>query len=45
VLVAAMPTGANTSIFAAQHTRLVNPVAGAVALGTLSVVVMVASAM
>jgi predicted permease len=35
VLFAAMPTGANACIFAAQHQRLVNPVSGAVALGTL----------
>ncbi|WP_257176561.1 MULTISPECIES: hypothetical protein [Bradyrhizobium] len=32
VLFAAMPTGANTYIFAVQYQRLVNPVAGAVAL-------------
>ncbi|WBL79982.1 hypothetical protein I3J27_06010 [Bradyrhizobium xenonodulans] len=32
---AAMSTGANTYIFAAQYKRLVNPVSGAVALGTL----------
>ncbi|UPT89123.1 hypothetical protein HAP41_0000009150 [Bradyrhizobium barranii subsp. apii] len=32
---AAMPTGANAYIFAAQYQRLVNPVSGAVALGTL----------
>jgi hypothetical protein len=30
-----MPTGANAYIFAAQYRRLVNPVSGAVALGTL----------
>ena len=30
-----MPTGANAYIFAAQYQRLVNPVSGAVALGTL----------
>ncbi len=47
VLFAAMPTGANAYIFAAQYQRLVNPVSGAVALGTvlaavtLPVVVMV----
>jgi malonate transporter and related proteins len=35
VLFAAMPTGANAYIFAAQYKRLVNPVSGAVALGTL----------
>lgn len=35
VLLAAMPTGANAYIFAAQYQRLVNPVSGAVALGTL----------
>lgn len=35
VLFAAMPTGANAYIFAAQYQRLVNPVSGAVALGTL----------
>ncbi|MCP1960375.1 putative permease [Bradyrhizobium japonicum] len=34
-LFAAMPTGANAYIFAAQYQRLVNPVSGAVALGTL----------
>jgi predicted permease len=34
-LFAAMPTGANAYIFAAQYKRLVNPVSGAVALGTL----------
>jgi hypothetical protein len=32
---AAMPTGANAYIFAVQYRRLVNPVSGAVALGTL----------
>jgi len=43
VLFAAMPTGANAYIFAVQYQRLVNPVSGAVALGTLlaAVVVMV----
>lgn len=47
VLFAAMPTGANAYIFAVQYQRLVNPVSGAVALGTflaavtLPVVVMV----
>jgi malonate transporter len=35
VLFAAMPTGANAYIFAVQFQRLVNPVSGAVALGTL----------
>jgi predicted permease len=30
-----MPTGANAYIFAVQYQRLVNPVSGAVALGTL----------
>lgn len=35
VLFAAMPTGANAYIFAVQYRRLVNPVSGAVALGTL----------
>jgi hypothetical protein len=35
VLFAAMPTGANAYIFAVQYHRLVNPVSGAVALGTL----------
>ena len=35
VLVAAMPTGANAYIFAVQYQRLVNPVSGAVALGTM----------
>src|SRR3954471_19161992 len=35
VLFAAMPTGANAYIFAAQYKRLVNPVSGTVALGTL----------
>jgi len=35
VLFAAMPTGANAYIFAVQYKRLVNPVSGAVALGTL----------
>ena len=35
VLFAAMLTGANAYIFAAQYQRLVNPVSGAVALGTL----------
>jgi predicted permease len=35
VLFAAMPTGANAYIFAAQYQRLVNPVSGAVALGTV----------
>ncbi|MDA9533096.1 AEC family transporter [Bradyrhizobium sp. CCBAU 25338] len=35
VLFAAMPTGANVYIFAVQYQRLVNPVSGAVALGTL----------
>jgi malonate transporter and related proteins len=34
-LIAAMPTGANAYIFAMQYQRLVNPVSGAVALGTL----------
>ena len=49
VLFAAMPTGANAYIFAVQYQRLVNPVSGAVALGTLlaaatlPVVVVVAS--
>lgn len=49
VLFAAMPTGANAYIFAVQYQRLVNPVSGAVALGTLlaavtlPVVVMVVS--
>lgn len=49
VLFAAMPTGANAYIFAVQYQRLVNPVSGAVALGTLlaavtlPVVVMVAA--
>jgi predicted permease len=48
VLFAAMPTGANAYIFAAQYQRQVNQVSGAVALGTLlaavtlPVVVMVA---
>jgi malonate transporter and related proteins len=35
VLLAAMPTGASAYIFAVQYQRLVNPVSGAVALGTL----------
>jgi malonate transporter and related proteins len=35
MLFAAMPTGTNAYIFAAQYKRLVNPVSGAVALGTL----------
>ncbi|WP_247503803.1 hypothetical protein [Bradyrhizobium sp. 1] len=35
VLFAAMPTGANAYIFAVQYRRLVNPVSGVVALGTL----------
>lgn len=35
VLFAAMPTGANAYIFPVQYQRLVNPVSGAVALGTL----------
>ncbi|WP_439364622.1 hypothetical protein ACNJYD_34250 [Bradyrhizobium sp. DASA03005] len=35
VLFAAMPIGANAYIFAVQYQRLVNPVSGAVALGTL----------
>lgn len=35
VLFAAMPTGANAYIFAVQYQRLVNPMSGAVALGTL----------
>ena len=35
VLLAAMPTGANAYIFAVQYQRLVNPVSGAVALGTM----------
>jgi hypothetical protein len=35
VLFAAMPTGASAYIFAVQYKRLVNPVSGAVALGTL----------
>ena len=35
VLLAAMPTGANAYIYAVQYQRLVNPVSGAVALGTL----------
>ncbi|MDF0498106.1 hypothetical protein [Bradyrhizobium yuanmingense] len=35
VLFAAMPTGANVYILAVQYQRLVNPVSGAVALGTL----------
>jgi predicted permease len=35
VLFAAMPTGANAYIFAIQYQRLVNPVSGAVALGTM----------
>lgn len=35
VLFAAMPTGANAYIFAVQHQRLVNPVSGSVALGTM----------
>lgn len=39
VLFAAMPTGANAYIFAVQYQRLVNPVSGAVALGTLLVAV------
>jgi malonate transporter and related proteins len=35
VLFAAMPTGANAYIFAVQYQRLVNPVSGAVAVGTM----------
>jgi len=35
VLFAAMPTGANADIFAVQYQRLVNPVSGGVALGTM----------
>ncbi|WP_271538934.1 hypothetical protein [Bradyrhizobium sp. CCBAU 45321] len=35
VLLAVMPTRANAYIFAVQYQRLVNPVSGAVALGTL----------
>ncbi len=35
VLFAAVPAGANAYIFAAQYQRLVNPVSGAVALGTV----------
>lgn len=35
VLFAAMPTGANAYIFAIQYQRLVNPVSGSVALGTI----------
>jgi predicted permease len=35
VLFAGMPTGANAYIFAVQYQRQVNPVSGAVALGTL----------
>ncbi|WP_262047952.1 hypothetical protein [Bradyrhizobium sp. Bra78] len=35
VLFAAMPTGANAYIFAVQYQRLLNPVSGAVAPGTL----------
>ncbi|BAL07201.1 MULTISPECIES: hypothetical protein [Bradyrhizobium] len=35
MLFVAMPTGANAYIFAAQYQRLVNPVSGAVAPGTL----------
>ncbi len=35
VLLAAMPTGANAYIFAVQYQRLVNPVSGSVALGTM----------
>ncbi|WP_258767930.1 hypothetical protein [Bradyrhizobium arachidis] len=35
MLLAPMPTGANAYIFAVQYQRLVNPVSGAVALGTL----------
>jgi predicted permease len=35
VLFAAMPTGANAYIFAIQYQRLVNPVSGSVALGTM----------
>ena len=34
MLFAAMPTGANAYISAVQYQRLVNPVSGAVALGT-----------
>jgi predicted permease len=34
VLFAAMPTGANAYIFAVQYQRLVNPMSGAVALGS-----------
>lgn len=51
VLFAAMPTGANAYIFAVQYQRLVNPVSGAVALGTLlaavtlPVVVMIVAAL
>jgi predicted permease len=30
-----MPAGANAYIFAVQYKRLVNPLSGAVALGTL----------
>lgn len=35
VLFAAMPTGANAYLFAVQYQRLVNPVSGSVALGTI----------
>lgn len=35
MLFAAMPTGANAYIFVVQYQRQVNPVPGAVALGTL----------
>ncbi|MBR0985231.1 AEC family transporter [Bradyrhizobium liaoningense] len=35
LLFAAMPTGANAYILAVQYQRLVNPMSGAVALGTL----------
>ncbi len=35
VLFAAMPTGANAYLFAAQHARAMNSASGAVALGTL----------
>lgn len=51
VLFAAMPTGANAYIFAVQYQRLVNPVSGAVAVGTLlaavtlPVVVMIVAAL
>ena len=39
VLFAAMPAGANASVFG-HHQRLVNPVSAAVALGTLLAAVM-----